>query len=209
MKTYVYVDGFNLYYGAVKGTPYRWLDPKALVEKLLRTGHEIERIKYFTAKVSALPNNPDAPARQEAYLRALRSLPEIEIIYGHFLTNSVYRYRADGKGSVKVIKTEEKGSDVNLATHLISDAFRKRFEAAVVVSNDSDLCEPVRIVAQELGLKVGVLMPVARSKRRRSQALMKVATFWKPIRTGPVRDSQLPETVAVDGQEVHRPDPWK
>ena len=209
MRTYVYVDGFNLYYGALKGTTYRWLDPKSLVEKLLRPGHEIVKVKYFTAKVSALPGNAHAPARQEAYIRALRSLPELEVIYGHFLTNVVPRPRADGKGWVKILKTEEKGSDVNLETHLVTDAFMKRFEAAAVVSNDSDLCEPIRIVAQELGLKVGVLMPVSRPRRVKSKALQRVATFWKPIRKGPIRDSQFPYTVNVDGRQVHKPTRWR
>ena len=63
MRTYVYVDGFNLFYGALKGTRYRWLDPKKLVERLLKPVHEIERIKYFTARVSALPGNSHAPIR--------------------------------------------------------------------------------------------------------------------------------------------------
>ena len=80
----------------------------------------------------------------------------------------------------------------------------------MVVSNDSDLCEPIRVVAQEPGFKVGVLMPVARKGRRSSKALMKVATFWKPIRKGAVRESQFPDTVPTeDGKSVSRPDRWK
>ena len=79
----------------------------------------------------------------------------------------------------------------------------------MVVSNDSDLCEPVRIVAQELGMKVGVLLPVATEGRRMSRALIQVATFWKPIRKGAIASSQLPEVVMVDGQGVHRPKEWK
>jgi len=51
-----------------------------------------------------------------------------------------------------VDKTEEKGSEVNLASHLLRDAFSKKFEVAVLITNDSDLAEPVRIVARELGL---------------------------------------------------------
>lgn len=177
MKTHLYVDGFNLYYGALKGTAYRWLNPKELALKLLRSGHE-QRIKYFTARVSPLPGNPDMPARQETYVRALRSLPETEVIYGHFLTNRVHRPLADGSGWVEII-------------------------------NDSDLCEPIRIVVQELGLKVGVLMPVARKGRKKSKALQKVATFSKPIRMGAVKGSQFPDTVQLDGKDVHRPDRWK
>ena len=35
MRAFVYVDGFNLYYGALKGTPWKWLDPVALLERVL------------------------------------------------------------------------------------------------------------------------------------------------------------------------------
>lgn len=66
---------------------------------------------------------------------------------------------------VRVLKTEEKGSDVNLASHLVNDAHNRDFEVAIVISNDSDLVEPVRIVTQELGLQVGILNPHARKQR--------------------------------------------
>lgn len=107
--------------------------------------------------------NTQAPARQAAYLRALRTLPNVTIHLGHFLTSEVsmplVQAPATGPKTVKVIKTEEKGSDVNLATYLIIDAMRGDCDAAAVVSNDSDLCEPIRIVQQELQRPVGLLNP--------------------------------------------------
>ena len=80
-----------------------------------------------------------------------------------------------GPRTVEVIKTEEKGSDVNLATHLLADAFRHDCEAAVVITNDSDLAEPIRVVRHELGLPVGVVNPG--DPRRRSRALLDVTFF--------------------------------
>jgi hypothetical protein len=74
MATNVYVDAFNLYYGCLKGTPYRWLDLGALCRRLLPKDR-INRIRYFTATVSARPDNPDAPQRQQVYLRALETIP--------------------------------------------------------------------------------------------------------------------------------------
>lgn len=67
---------------------------------------------------------------------------------------------AQGKGTVEVIKSEEKGSDVNLATHLPLDAAAGDFEAALVVTNDSDLCEPIAQVQERYGLQVGVVLPI-------------------------------------------------
>lgn len=58
-----------------------------------------------------------------------------------------------------VWKTEEKGSDVNLGVHLVRDAFLKTYEAAAILTNDTDLEEPIRIVAQELQLHTVLLTP--------------------------------------------------
>jgi len=70
MGVWVYVDGFNLYYGALKGRPYRWLNLKTLSEEILPQGRNIEKVKYFTARVSGAID-PDAPRRQQVYLNAL------------------------------------------------------------------------------------------------------------------------------------------
>ena len=78
MTTNVYIDGFNLYYGAMKGTSNKWLDLEALCHRLLPSD-EIKRIRYFTAKVSARPGDPQQPQRQQTYLRALESLPTVSV----------------------------------------------------------------------------------------------------------------------------------
>ena len=88
MKTIVYVDGFNLYYGAVKDTPYKWLNILRLCQLLLPK-NQIVKIKYFTALVTARPSDPDQPNRQQLFLRALHTIPGLEIIYGHFLEHEV------------------------------------------------------------------------------------------------------------------------
>ena len=65
MRTRVYVDGFNLYYGALKGTPFKWLDLVKLAYQLLPVGYSVTKLKYFTARVSGIPD-AGAPARQQA-----------------------------------------------------------------------------------------------------------------------------------------------
>jgi len=206
-RTIVYVDGFNLYYGAVKDTQYKWLDLGKMCNFLLPP-NDIQRIKYFTARVTARPNDPGQPTRQDTYLRALRIIPNLEIIFGHFLSNKVTLPRADGKGFERVIKTEEKGSDVNIATHFLRDAFEAKFDVGVLVTNDSDLAEPVRIVSQELGLKVGVLSPTARSGRRPSRELIKDATFTKRIRDNILKASQFPNPLRDSKGLIYKPSSW-
>ena len=86
LKTYVYIDGFNLYYRGLKNTPYKWLDLKKLIEIVLGPGHKTESIKYFTALASG-KKDVQTPVRQQTYLRTLEKyIPEISIHYGHFLT---------------------------------------------------------------------------------------------------------------------------
>lgn len=84
MRTNIYIDGFNLYY-AIKHTHYKWLNLSALCHRLL-PGHTIQRIYYFTAIVKALPHDPSAPVRQEIYIRALKTLRDVEVRDdGHFV----------------------------------------------------------------------------------------------------------------------------
>ncbi len=204
MRTFVYVDGFNLYYRALRNTPYRWLDLSKLAQILLPK-HQIHRIRYYTARVTARPGDPDQPTRQQFYLRALATIPNLSITYGQFLTHKKKMTLAsDPAKTIEVLKTDEKGSDVNLATHLIYEAMRDEFDAAVVVSNDSDLAEPIRIVTQEVHRKVGILTPA----RIPTRELLKYCTFYKPIRNAVLAASQFPLELEDAHGKFRKPDSW-
>jgi hypothetical protein len=206
VDTYVYVDGFNLYYGAVKGTSLKWLDLKALCERIFPKNN-IARIKYFTARVHPTPSDSDKPLRQTIYLRALRQhIPCLEIIEGYFLVKPVRMPLVTGKGTVEVIKTEEKGSDVNLAVHLINDAWKGRYQAAIVVSNDSDLVEAIRLVKSEHRLPVGVLNPQMQQKKKMAVQLNKVASFRGQIAVADLVACQLPDP--IPGTNIQKPAAW-
>ncbi len=207
MATNVYVDGFNLYFGCLKGTPYRWLDLAKLCQLTL-PNHTINRIRYFTALVQPRPTDPQQLQRQRAYIRALRTIPNLSVHYGHFLTRPMRMVVAhpspQGPATVEVIKTEEKGSDVNIATYLLLDGFKNEYDTAVIISNDSDLVEPIKVVRQELKLNVGVLSP----NKHLSQALSKAATFYRPIRQGPLSGSQFPATLTDSRGLITKPTTW-
>lgn len=208
IPSYVYVDGFNLYYGAVKGTAYKWLDIQKMVQLILPK-NQILKIKYFTALVNARPQDPDQPIRQQMYLRALRTIPNLEIIYGHFLTHPVRLPLVNpipGQNSyAEVIKTEEKGSDVNIATHLLHDGYQGAYGVAIVISNDSDLVEAIKIVRNELNKGVIVLNPRPNSP---SQELKRTATFVKDIRQGVLAASQFPNTLQDKNGTFTKPASW-
>jgi uncharacterized LabA/DUF88 family protein len=217
-KTYVYVDGFNLYYGALKGTPYRWLDISALCGILLPR-NDVRRIKSFTARVKARPSKPDTAAHQHAYLRALDTIPEVEIYFGHYLSH-VQRLPLAMPGGglltvggktqfVDVLREEEKGTDVALAAHLLHDAHRGMFDVAVVISNDSDLASAIELVTRDLKVPVGVVNPHAeRAGSRQSVQLRQVASFLKSLRSSALRKSQFPPVIPDLAGEIRKPARW-
>jgi uncharacterized LabA/DUF88 family protein len=220
----VYIDGFNLYYGCLKTTPYKWLDLAKLCATLF-PGEQIGLIRYFTAMVDATARNPGAPVRQAAYLRALRTIPNLTIRLGHFLTeredrlqvyplnpadpnvpNSANRKRA-------VWNTEEKGSDVNLATSLLLDAFAGDFERAWVFTNDSDLAWPIEMARMKFRRPVGVMMPNRPANypdppRTESIQLKKAARWFRKIEEGQLAASQFPDTLTDPSGTITKPPTW-
>lgn len=111
-RAIVYVDGFNFYYGALKGTAFKWLDHRTLASALLR-GHRITRVKYFTARVQDRTDNLGLSQRQDAYIRALQAHSGAEVHYGQFKQRHKTRPLADKlkKGVVEfvaVVDTEER-----------------------------------------------------------------------------------------------------
>jgi hypothetical protein len=257
MRTWLYVDGFNLYYGALKGTPFKWLNLAALAREFLPSTHSVERIKYFTARVSGAAD-PDAPRRQHAYLSALSSLPELEVHFGRFLSKTVWRpitnfpvsgatihspvaallptgthevtggsltapsrlvvsvyppkgekrpkkaARAVAKALITEVHTmEEKGSDVNLAAHLLNDAWKNAFEAAAVISNDTDLVTPIQMVSVERGKPVFVVCP---GRWQMAPDLERVASFKRHIRRPMLVNAQFLDP--IPGTTISKPANW-
>lgn len=207
MKTNIYIDGFNLYYGSLKGTSYKWLDLQKFCQQLLPR-NQITRIKFFSARVVARKDDPDKPLRQQIYWRALATLPQVQIIEGSFISKPARMPLVKNIGRntkfVEVMKTEEKGSDVNLAVHLVSDAYKKDFDIAVIISNDSDLLEAVKIVRYELKLSVGIINPCPTP----SWSLTPHASFLKNVRNWVLKKSQFPDSLNDSVGTFTKPQGW-
>lgn len=218
MRTIIYIDGFNLYFRLLAKRPaLKWLNIKALGERLLKPTNRVMGVKYYTARVSGRIDK-GAPARQQLYLAALRTVPEISVHMGSFLMSEKFaglvkppEFRPPAilptpwPDVVKIIKVEEKGSDVNLACHLLLDAFQDNFEVAAVISNDSDLVEPIRIVTQIIGKPVGLLSPVPNP----NPELTRVSSFIRRISVSDLAAAQFPSPLLkADGSAVHKPAEW-
>jgi uncharacterized LabA/DUF88 family protein len=208
LRTYVYVDGFNLYYGLKKlchaHGPWRWLDLEAWVRSQSPPDFEIHRIRYFTAHVK--PAGWAKAKRQKKFLRALRTNAKVSIHLGSYETReSEYPLRDDPGKKVWVLRTEEKRSDVNLACQLLLDALEEKdLEAAILVSNDSDLTFPVKVLRAR-GVPIGVLNP---HPERPSGELREIASWYRLGRAAKVLAAQMPTEVNDQHGTVTCPARW-
>ncbi len=207
LRTIVYIDGFNFYYGQLKRSPYKWLDLSKLSKTILGPENVIIKIKYFTARVQPTANDPQVNIRQETYFRALEAYcPEVEAYFGHFLRHRVWAENANPPPSkVQIFKTEEKGSDVNLALHILNDAWSDAYDCAVIVSNDSDLATALQMVTEHHKKVIGLITPGA-PERSTSVQLSKYATFRKVIRKWALEQSLLP--TQIPNTEIKKPERW-
>ena len=201
----VYVDGFNLYYGLKsKGwRRYYWLDLRRLAENLLRPGQRLMAVRYFTARLSSQGDDPDKPVRQNTYLEALATLPELYIHYGYYLAKNRNCPRCGATWETY----EEKMTDVNMAVELLGDAQDGAFDTAIIISGDSDLTGPVSTVRRRYPKKQVI---VASPPNRSSFRLRGEATASFTIGRKVLKDSQFPDQVTKpDGYILTRPPRWR
>ena len=211
MRTNVYIDGFNLYNRAVKDTPYKWLDLLKLCKALL-PNHEIQFIRYFTSLVHPLPNDLQAPIRQQVYLRALKTIPNLSINYGQFRDRIKTRPLVTQTGGVGknvwVHDREEKGTDVNLATYLLMDGYDGVYEQALVISNDADLSLPISIVRDKLKRPIGVVNPNIDPNEGMPRDLRDAATFHRRLYKSVLAKCLFPDNLQDAKGTITKPSTW-
>lgn len=217
VRTIVYVDGFNLYYGACRAPGRKWLDLGALCERLL-PNDEIVEIAYFTANLRKDPRDPEAQVRQRIYHRALETVPRLRIHRGRFLEKRVTGVLVDPTPDDRLRRTvrtfEEKETDVNIASLLLADGFEGRYEHAALISNDGDLQMPVELVRSRLDLHITVVNPVLRQRGKRRNKnlspdpLPPNASFIQ-LKARHIEDSQFPTEIRErQGLTLVKPASW-
>lgn len=213
-RVIAYIDGFNLYFGLRESSlrRYYWLNLRALAENLLRADQQLVYTKYFTARISGGWAG-DSPKwarhldvkrrRQSVFLDALDTLEEFQRYDGHFLGKTI-RCRACGA----TWRThEEKMTDVQIATEMLTDAFNDRFDTALLISADSDLVPPTLAVRRMFPEKrILVAFPPSRT----SVELGKAANASLVIGRAKLARSQFPDLVKkADGFVLRRPAEWR
>jgi 6-hydroxy-3-succinoylpyridine 3-monooxygenase len=230
LRTRVYIDGYNLYYGCLKRSLHKWLDPRRLIECILPTilyqqnGEPVRyrfqtpTIKYFTAPIlEAFAKSSDSVACQTHYHAALEGQlqAEVQIIKGYHDARPARAHRwEEGKAArecdkIEIWKLEEKQSDVALALHAYSDAIRDEVDQIIVLTNDTDFVPAVRMIRSHTSVIVGLIAPI-RSRCGTLNAEIEKHAHWtrKHIRDEEFARSQLPHRVRCRGSFIHKPLTW-
>ncbi len=208
MRTIAYVDGYNLFFGCLKSTSYKWLDLVALIDMILRIqdpSSDLITVRYFTAPIKAkLASRGQAAAiAQDCYHRAIRQRGRIEIINGWYSLEGAWAPRKvtppNKQDRVEIWRLEEKESDVNLALQLYRDAIRGECEQAVVVSSDSDLVPAFKLLMVDAPeVRRGLILPRGESlqgtkRRPPNVALSRLANWTRlEIKNEELAACQLP-----------------
>lgn len=205
-RTIIYVDGFNFYYGALRGTPFKWLDLQRYFQ-LLRPGDQILHVRYFTALVHG-PTRPN----QVSYLRALSTLPLVAVVLGKFKNKSVpcRNVACTYAGNRFFPMPEEKRTDVNIAVHMLDDAYQNHCDNFVLVSGDSDLVPVVKMLKTRFPAKrVTVYVPTRNPIRGAAVELRSVADKHRDLPLNLLQFAQLPSPLPDGaGGFIHKPAAW-
>ena len=204
-KVVGYIDGFNLFFGLRDSglRRYYWLDPARLVTNLLKPGQQLVKVCYFSARIGPNPIDRNKHLRQQAYLEAIEMLPNVDAIYGHYLSKA----KTCRSCGATWQQNEEKMTDVNIAVRLLADALDDAFDTAMLVTADSDLVPPVREIRARFPHKRII---VANPPNRHSALLAGEAHACFTIGRKKLQDSQLPDRVTKpDGFVLSRPSTWK
>lgn len=236
IRTRIYIDGYNFYYGCLKGSPYKWLDLYTLFTKYIlpsvayppsdpsKPKYVTPVIKYFTAEIiDKAAKAPDSVQSQQQYHRALRLLyqDEIEVIKGYYSVAPQYAWLVDAKNPkalprdcerVEVWKFEEKQSDVNLALHAFCDAIKGDVDQIVVVTNDTDIAPMLEHVRLHTDVIVGLVNPTLDKTYRQPNGDLRELAHWvrSEIRPEELQASALPRAVPhpKSGKGASKPISW-
>lgn len=235
LRTRIYIDGYNFYYGCLRGTPHKWLDLLPLFENhilpstLLKDGDGHIRqsvllpspsIKFFTAKIiESVARSTDSVSSQARYHTALRKLHDgrIELIEGYYAVNKMKVKVVDADEpnrppreckEVQAWKVEEKQSDVNLALQVYHDAITGQIDHAVIVTNDTDIAPALAMIRAHTQVLMGVVVPTTDHTRPPNTDLVKLAHWTRRhINSSELAACQLPRVIPGKRPTI-KPDSW-
>ncbi|MCF5226999.1 antitoxin Xre/MbcA/ParS toxin-binding domain-containing protein [Pseudomonas syringae] len=235
LRTRIYIDGYNFYYGCLRGTPHKWLDLLTLFEKHILPSALVNdaegrirnstlltspSIKFFTAKIiESVARATDSVSSQARYHIALRKLhgSRIELIEGYYAVNKMKVKIVDAEypdrlphdcQEIQAWKVEEKQSDVNLALHAYHDAITGQIDHAVIVTNDTDIAPALQMIRAHTNVLIGVVVPTSDQTRRPNTDLVKLAHWRREyINASELAACQLPRVIQ-SRKPTTKPQSW-
>ena len=226
MDTIVYIDGYNLFYGRLRNTSFKWLDAFKLfqsIAKIQNPSSKIIKIKYFTAPVKAnfSSHGQESVTTQNIYHRALKYIygDSIDIIYGYHTVEKGYppRYQKpiNKDDRVEIWKFEEKQTDVNIALHMYRDAVNESCAQQILVSNDSDLELPLKLISEDkpditLGLIIPRPKPTGLQNSRPPNKSLSQYVNWTRghILDEECRNAQFADIIPTNKKSIKKPQYW-
>lgn len=236
MKFNAYIDGFNLYKGALqKRADLKWLDLRSYCQARL-IGHELVKVYFFTSRIKEKFDRDAAPRRQHTYLRALEN-SGVEVVLGKFRRdinwqrlishqhlecilpnlidplshiqnsfNNAFQDALPDSIQAKVWKYGEKGTDVNLASYLLRDVFKSQLQGALVITGDSDLATPLEIAHMQF-VSVKTINP---KSGRNAGRLSEASDSFEELQVNHLADFQFADSINLNsGKVIRRPTEWR
>lgn len=209
-RVIAYVDGFNLYFGLKHGNLQNcyWLNIRGLINSFIKDDRQLIQIYYFTSEI--LTNDLGKKKRQQKYLSALRTLQDVKIVYGKYISvqsrcpvfESEFGY-CDGIFD----NPQEKMTDVNIALSMVTDAIYDKYDEAILVSGDMDLQPAVKLIRERCpDKKITIFFP----PNRKNNELSEHASAYLVLFDSRLKKYQFPDEIRdVYGRPLKRPESWK
>ena len=206
-RTVAFIDGFNLYHAIDDlGQPkYKRLDLWSLCETFAPQGHfDLQKVYYFSAIAKW---QPPAATRHREYVKALK-VRGVRPVLGKFKDKD----RECRSCGATWVAHEEKETDVNIALYMLDGAYTNEYDQAILISGDSDLAPPVKMLRQRFpGKKVKVLTPPGRNHSFELRRALESYNHIKKIKPIHLERNLLPEHIlSSDGTVIAtRPQQYK
>eukprot|EP01132_Coremiostelium_polycephalum_P020234 gene20234-24046_t len=229
LRTACFVDGYNLFYGLLAGTQYKWLDLPGLLAHIIRVEHPentLDAVSFFTSgvKPSLATRGIASKEAQDTYLRALIAL-DVSVFYGRHQLESgkaprfIDKYTpASRTDQVEIWKLEEKETDVHIAISMYRLAARQatlppeqRIEQLVLVSADTDMTPALRALREDFPeLNLGVILPHREGIQRAVPGSLKQYATWMRhvVKNVELAQHQLPSRIPTRKKPIDKPDYW-
>lgn len=229
MRTACFVDGYNLFYGLLAGTPYKWLDLPSLLAHIIRVEYPdstLDAVSFFTTGVmpTLATRGTLSKEAQDTYVRALK-VRGVEVLYGRhqleprnaprFVDKDTPASRADQIG---IWKLEEKETDVHIAISMYRLAARQmalppedRIEQIVLVSADTDMTPSLRAIREDFpDLHLGVILPHREGAKRTIPGSLKLHAHWMRhvVTNVELAEHQFPLRIPTRKKPIDKPDYW-